>query len=157
MAIRGEWKQLKFDGDEFKELGIDWLTGEACGVSMRILCDVNIDGLELLREFFGGAVPQHPGMNRGVNSIMLTRNTMRDLMIFAMLRNGADAVVEVEVTYGHEPRTEYRVFHGTNDQLIETMDFYRSKDWAEIGRLYTRSGTAHDGLANRHEFSGRVY
>lgn len=40
--------------------GINALTGEACAYSMRTLCDLNEDGVDLIRDFFGMQIARAP-------------------------------------------------------------------------------------------------
>lgn len=42
-----------YSWQDFRKYGIDILTGESCGLGMRLLADVNADGWKLLDEFFG--------------------------------------------------------------------------------------------------------
>jgi hypothetical protein len=154
---QGEWKELKFDGDALREYGINMLTGEACGISMRLLCDLTEEGYDLIVDFFGGATPTHSAMNRGKACIMLSRDTLRDIVIFGALRNGANNVVAFEYDRYSNARNVYKSFVGTIDQLRHDLELYKQYDWVKIGRSWDRSGTAHDGMANRHEMSGRVY
>jgi hypothetical protein len=85
---------------DLAQFGIKALTGEACAFSLRVLCDVNESGLELLQDYFGA-----PGLeladnwNSTVNeepaigSIMLPRGITKDMATFALFRAGAVAVV----------------------------------------------------------------
>lgn len=84
-------------------LGINTLTGEACAYSMRILCDLNEDGVELIAEYFG--LPKFPlpaleekmnstvGNKPSVGSMMLPRTGFSDLIRFKMFSLGYKFVV----------------------------------------------------------------
>lgn len=97
---------------DLEQFGIHCLTGEACAFSMRLLCDVNEDGLALLADFWG--VPEleaAPPMNHTVNkkpaigSVMLARSCFHDLAHFAFFADGALAYYDAnanERTYGQE-------------------------------------------------------
>ncbi len=77
-------------------LGINPLTGEACALAMRVLCDLNEDGAALLREYLGlpSTAKLADNWNSTVNdkpavaSIMLERHAFASLMRFALLRDG---------------------------------------------------------------------
>lgn len=95
--------------DHLQELGINPLTGEACAFSMRLLCDLNEDGVRLLQDFFG-LLPADPNaifptrMNSSVGdkpsvaSCMLVRSMFNDLYKFVLMLEGWDVVVQ----YGND-------------------------------------------------------
>ena len=79
--------------------GIDPLTGEACGLGYRILCDVTERGRHLLSKAFGVprlALPD--SWNRGsaadphVGSVMLAFEMLVPLAVFALLESGCTEV-----------------------------------------------------------------
>jgi hypothetical protein len=79
--------------------GIDPLTGEACGLGYRILCDVTESGRRVLAKALGIpnlALPE--AWNRGtaavphVGAIMLTLEMLVPLAVFALLDNGCTEV-----------------------------------------------------------------
>lgn len=76
------------------QYGINPLTGEACAYSMRVLCDLSDDGVDLLCEFMG--LPHGEtvfaknwnsmvGTKPAVASIMIDRSAFLSLMRFALL------------------------------------------------------------------------
>ncbi len=75
---------------DFKEYGINFLTGEACGYSMRLLCDLSRPGEELIATFLGlpSATTFNPNWNSmvgdapAVASIMLPHGLFKDLARF---------------------------------------------------------------------------
>jgi hypothetical protein len=81
-----EWRDLE-------KYGIDVLTGEACGYSLRLLCDLTASGCELMRSFLGG----HVGIAHGSNwnsgsktdphiaSVLLPRGILDELAAFVLL------------------------------------------------------------------------
>ena len=93
---------------DMKKYGINALTGEACAYSMRVLCDLNIDGCKAVTQFLG--LPFDPaniyctfnkqwnsmvGDKEAVASIMLSRDSFRSLIIFTLFNTGNfDYVVE---------------------------------------------------------------
>lgn len=73
------------------EYGIAGLTGEACGYSIRTLCDVSDKGRKLLSDFFG--MPDislarnwntRVGADEATGSIMLPRAIFPDLMLYIL-------------------------------------------------------------------------
>jgi hypothetical protein len=93
---------------QLEEFGLNSLTGEACKLGMRLLVDVNADGLALLRDFFGCpglaiAEPWNTTVNEkpAVGSIMLTRLTLQDLTRFVLHLSGCTHVFcDGGATYG---------------------------------------------------------
>src|SRR5689334_12135555 len=79
--------------------GIEPLTGEACGLSYRILCDITDAGRKILAKAFGihGFTLAEP-WNRGtaddphVGSIMLAPELFTFIGIFALLESGCTEV-----------------------------------------------------------------
>src|SRR5437867_11962011 len=82
--------------DELRPYGLNCLTGEACGLGMRLLFDVTDKGRELLKTFFGVCDLSLPSnWNSGANgSIMLPHEVARPLMVFALLKGGCVEVWE---------------------------------------------------------------
>lgn len=78
------------------DCGINLLTSEACAFSMRILCDVNEDGRDLVREYLGlpynveFAQPMNSQVagKPSVASVMLTRETLASIMRFKAWLSG---------------------------------------------------------------------
>ena len=81
------------------QFGINPLTGEACAYGLRVLCDVSQEGAALLTQFLGAAtLALHPNWNSRVGerpavaSVLLPRESLRPLHIFALLQQGHDFV-----------------------------------------------------------------
>lgn len=132
-----------------KEFGVRWLTGEACGASMRILYDLTQEGADLVTEFFGGAAPTARNWNPGgVASVMLTPATARDLLAYA-LTGQWDYVIDA---HGEQQHMIVCCNEANRAELLEILDKnYQSKYWVRY-----RTGTGPGGGRNRHEMSGRV-
>ena len=84
------WSDLR------ESFGINMLTGEACAFSMRVLCDVNEDGLALLSDYFGvGDLQLAAQMNSmvgdkpAIGGIMLHRNSLSQLAEFGLFAKNA--------------------------------------------------------------------
>lgn len=122
-------------------LGIKPLTGEACGLTYRILFDVTEQGRTALEKTFDVKVELAEPWNRGaIGSIMLAPEMLIPVGIFALLESGCsevwrngDALVGIESDDAEQER-----------KVVA----------ARGGRRYAYQGTA--GSRNRHEFTGRV-
>jgi hypothetical protein len=137
--------------NDLQAYGIELLTGEACGLGYRLLCDVTERGRKTIEKCLGLTnlvLPEN--WNRGstedphVGSIMLTREMLEPLAVFALLEAGCkevyvvkNSVVGIEAS---DPPT-----------AIEDV-----KRWSgvEYARRYAYRGTAGD--RNVHVMSGRV-
>jgi hypothetical protein len=88
--IIDSWKSLE-------QLGINALTGEADRLSLRLLCDVNAEGRELVIDYLGlpADTVLSPSWNSSVNdapsvgSVMLHRESCQQLASFGLFRMGA--------------------------------------------------------------------
>ena len=73
--------------DILQKHGIISLTGEACTMYMRLLCDLTPEGVEVIERFFGGTIKCVEGSNWNssqgqVASIMLPYSCLDDLRKF---------------------------------------------------------------------------
>lgn len=86
--------------EDMKQFGIQILTGEACGIGMRMLFDLSEKGCKLLEDFFGSCLKFQRGSNwnskveneEAVASVMLTVDILPELAAFCLLCSGCDAV-----------------------------------------------------------------
>lgn len=101
------------DFNGLKDYGIICLTGESCGLGLRLLCDFTEKGKKVLTKTFGfdfkGAEPWNSstGGEKHVGSVMLSWDMLKTISIFALLENGCSEV------YTLSPQT----YHGK----IETL------------------------------------
>ena len=132
--------------------GIDPLTGEACGLSYRILCDVTENGRNVLRKAFG--IPHmnlSPSWNRGtdaaphVGSILLALEMLVPLAVFSLLESGCTEawLVHEGGVIGIEPKD--------SPEMIEAN---RRLVGERLLRTLAYRGTAGD--RNVHVMSGRI-
>ena len=140
--------------DDLRPFGIDLLTGEACGLSYRLLCDVTQKGKQTIQKALGVANLELPdNWNRGdpqdphVGSIMLVPELFIPLAIFALLDHGSPEVW----------RTKTRGLVGIEsadalERIAAVKRLYTDAD--NFVRRYAYAGTAGD--RNRHEMTGRV-
>jgi hypothetical protein len=139
------WKDLE-------PYGILPLTGEACGLMYRILCDVTEPGAAIFRKCFGLARGSVLGeaWNRGtaeaphVGSVMLSQESLVPLGIFALLESGCtEAYVLNGIVIGLE-------VDDPPDTLETMCRVYKAECW----RRFRYGGTAGD--RNVHQMSGRT-
>lgn len=140
------------------QFGINALTSEACSFGLRILCDVNEAGKQLLEEFFSFAnLELSANWNStvdgvpAVGSIMLSRSITFDLAQFALFRAGALSIVSY-------PDSVTGVFEEALDQRYEAM--LASESAPKEARLIRNprrfSSAPAVGSRNVHAASGRA-
>lgn len=137
--------------NDLEPFGIIPLTGEACGLSYRLLCDVTSSGKRVLEKCFGTPNLNLPERwNRGsddnphLGCIMLAFEMLRPLAVFALLEGGCKEVYLVnDSVYGVE----------SSDPPTAIEDVKR---WSKVehARRLVYAGTAGD--RNVHVMSGRV-
>ena len=159
--MEGKWEQE--DAGYIRRLsdfGLNYLTGEACGLSMRGLYDVTPYGEKLIYSFLGGCVPtadKMNGRNLAEHSMMISAGTARDLFIYALLWSEvADYVIEVTSTYGGREHQTIRWYKGPQDQLRKDLEIMRGNNNLRLGRSYQRSNAPGDGMRNMHMWTGRM-
>jgi hypothetical protein len=133
--------------NDLRPFGIEPLTGEACGLMYRILCDVTAEGVKVLEKCLSARVTPADAWNRGdpdrphVGSVMLSPAMLVPLGIFALLESGcrevwlyqngsmlgieaADSAQQVELCRKMAPEALVRAFgyHGTaGDRNVHVM------------------------------------
>lgn len=135
---------------DLRQFGINFLTGESCGIGMRALCDLTRDGKELIEEFFGGNLvcQDQTEWNSGVSSILLPRGIFTELAAFCLLKK-YDVVM---VTPGEARGYSAEDWPKKGQPML---DFYREQGMKGC-RTYQKYGTAGGGTRNRHLMSGRI-
>jgi hypothetical protein len=137
--------------NDLEEFGIVALTGEACGYSMRILCDVTTVGKAFLERFFGGNVQIRDGSNWNgkssagthVGSVLLPYSILSDLGAFLLAFTAGPESVVCSLEGGTVVELD-----GQPEDMEETG--------RGIIRYYKRSDAPGTGDRNRHAASGRV-
>lgn len=125
---------------ELDRYGVNLLTGEACGLGMRILCDYDEKGKANLESFLGTPLGGSSAWNHGAGSIMLTHETLRDFGLFMLAQE-----------------CELGSFQSHDGELVgieteEDMEYVRR--FEKHPRIYKVRGTR--GTRNEHVMSGRV-
>jgi hypothetical protein len=135
------------------DYGVIALTGEACGLSYRILCDVTARGKQLLDKVLGVRdIRMHENWNHGsdddphIGCVMLVPEVLTAVAVFALLDNGCREVwtVNGHGVFGFEP---------CDDQ--QTVDCFKSVHAEQLGRRFGYFGTAGD--RNVHVMTGRIH
>jgi len=139
--------------DDLNAYGIVLLTGEACGLSYRLLCDLTAKGKKTLEKALsiqqlvlaenwnhGSAEEPHVG------SIMLAPDLLPFIAVFALLESGCPEVwlTRTRGVVGIEP--------DDSPDRVEAFQRFHADDMA---RRFAYAGTAGD--RNRHVMSGRVH
>lgn len=137
-----------------RERGIDLLTGEADGTSIRGLFDLTPSGEELLGEFLGGAEFHSPGWNSGHSSVLLPYEMTKPLVRYILLREGCNVVVQVDENTESWYASYIRGYEGEQDEIAIELDLVR--ELHKSARTWWKSGTARNGMRNQHVFSGRI-
>ena len=138
--------------NDLRPYGIDLLTGEACGLSYRFLCDVTERGRKILERWL--SVPElhlSDAWNRGdvadphVGSILLTPEVLAGISVFALLESGCTEcwVCRNGSVLGVEA-----------DDPPEQIAASKRMRADNIARVFRSQGTAGD--RNVHVMSGRI-
>ena len=135
--------------------GFTRLTGEACGVGMRVLYDLNEMAARIMSNMLGGWEGKAPAWNTGETSIMLPQEWMDEIEIYALL-------TEYEVVISGVFKNEIKGL----STGIHVLCYYSQEDWREgkdnidtknwTWKVYQRQGTSEDGMRNVHGWTGRV-
>ena len=135
------------DWDALREYGIDALTGEACSLGYRILCDLTASGKRIVQRCLSVQI-ESENWNHGsdadphVAAIMLTHEMLVPLAVFALLESGCCEVwVTERSAIGIEP-------DDSEDDVEHMKRFYKPV------RRFAYHGPFQD--RNQHQMSGRV-
>jgi hypothetical protein len=128
------------------------LTGEACGLSYRILCDVTATGKKTLEKALSVTqLTLHENWNHGtaddphVGSVMLPPDLLSFIGVFSLLEDGCR---EVWLTKG---QTVIGIDVEDSPDQVEAFQRFHAKD---LVRRFGYAGTAGD--RNQHMMTGRV-
>ena len=128
--------------DDLREYGVKPLTGEACGLGYRLLCDVTEEGHRIIERCFDVTITLAEPWNReAIGSIMLAPETLVPLGVFALLESGCCGA------WRHKDGSVVGIEAGDAEHM-------RAFAAENAVRRYAYEGTA--GSRNRHEFTGRV-
>jgi hypothetical protein len=160
-----------------REFGIMALTSEACGLGMRVLCDLTEAGVQLIRDFLK-VEPTSDNWNQGdpenpnVKSIMLPHILFRELWIFGHIKRGTKYVfLGGHVFHNEWTETKYESINEVHKHPVaawkfdafaiddeETMAHIKSQIGQSfyVQRWYRRSQEPGNGIDNEHAMTGRM-
>jgi len=143
------------DWNDLKKYGIQYLTGEACTYGLRLLCDVNQKGRELLEGYFGVCGLNMPyRMNPHVNGedsvgcLTLPREIFVPLAKYCLFH--------VEGCYAVHISNNY-ITGLTEDQCRQYLEGYEQQSkniYFNFG--YNPDPSISKNGRNIHQFTGRV-
>jgi hypothetical protein len=142
---------------DLQQFGIGILTGESCAFSMRLLCDVSAKGRTLVLDYLGLPFDTqlarnwngHVGEEQAVGSVMLHRDSLKQIAEFAMFAMGVLACV---YTRGGEVMGIFDVDLLT---AYENMISAAPDDHWDLRRNYRCPGQPSVGSRNVHAMTGR--
>jgi len=156
---------------DLEQFGVFPLTGEACGLNMRILCDLDQQGCDLMRDFLRLSPFAQNWNGKGVHSCMLPISSFEDLWIFAQIKYGALEVFsggfvflkDLEETvdmYGNTfrfPKSHWRPnsYAIWSAEGVERIKNGLKNETFYVSR-YFKEYQATRPLNNRHQMSGRT-
>lgn len=152
----------RVDFGDMKKYGFHFVTGEACGISMRGLYGFSEEAWSLVLQFFG---LHDPKPNRFVTNYHSTMMLPRDfapliLVYLVICMEEVNEVFFVPEQGTTNERVNMTIYVPDGDpekdeKYQRMIGFYR--DQVSItGRFFRREGTAVDGFRNRHEFTGLI-
>jgi hypothetical protein len=140
--------------EDLKEFGIIFLTGEACKMSMRLLCDLTPQGAEVISDYLGGNVKFTEGSNwnHGATcSVLIPRNSFADLAAFCLIRRGDEYAVVFKngsvQSMTEEYLLKYRGIEGWYEENV--VRIYSRERWP------SNQGN-NSNLQNKHQMTGRT-
>lgn len=142
---------------DLERFGFDVLTGEACGMSMRLLVDISPLAREILESLLSvNFTDDNNSWNHrheeGWKSIMLARGLFPELAAYCLFFEGYKYVVHVN--WRTEAGSSYYVEGFKREEGLEDFRAMANKVCGNSWRVWHNSGTA--GLRNRHYMTGRV-
>ena len=147
---------------DLERFGIEPLTGEACALGMRTLCDISPVGVELMESFFGIRFAHgnnswnHSGKD-GWKSIMLPRDLFPSVAKFALIYI-ENCYAAVFVDY-RSPNGVWRSYYVQGFETKEEWDEWRLRcDKIYDGNWHAVFGTGNgkNGTRYQHYMSGRT-
>lgn len=160
--------RIKVDGEEAKKMGINYLTGEACALSMRILCEINKDMLKRYIDFTGlridpSGIPQSHYNDHSKYAVFLTWNTIKNLMIITLAEEH-ETITEVNekdngITWLYagnrdDINARFKEFkHAYGFYNAESGEYIKGECY-DIGRSYSYGTNPRRGNSNVHAMTG---
>ena len=131
--------------DHLRAYGINVLTGEACSLMYRVLCDITDDGKRVIEKCLSCELKPPENWNSGaIGSIMFTPEMLVPIAVFALLEAGCREVYVVEGS----------VIGIEADDGADTVARLRRLHGDRITRRFAYTGPFQD--RNQHQMTGRV-
>lgn len=132
---------------DLRPFGVDLLTGEACSLMYRVLCDLTVQGKRVVERCLSVEIRSEnwnsgPADDPHVASIMLTDEMLTPLAVFALLDAGCREVYT----------TDRGAVGIEESDSAEQVD--RAKRVCKLQRRFAYQGPHQD--RNEHMMSGRV-
>jgi len=152
--------------DSLKEFGIDVLTGEACALSMRLLCELTPEMMETYLAYTGIKVSieqvKHSDWNNPEKyAVFLTHEVMEDLVIMRLMDEN-ELVVEILPNEQNSKGFSMQKFllAGSSEEIKEyCKDKFDNSEssFYKMGRSYwIYREQPRVGFSNVHHFTGMV-
>ena len=145
---------------DLEQFGFDCLTGEACGLGMRLLYDVSEEGKEVLERSMGlmpGSMQLMSPWNGGkfgAGSVLMTYEQATTCAIFAMLLKKRCVEVWQQYHHGRLGGSCYGLENAEEVRLAEESNIGCGSDASF--RRWRLSSMPGSGDRNQHMISGRV-
>mgnify|MGYP003407426869 CR=1 FL=1 len=113
---------------DMQPFGFNCLTGEACGLSLRMLVDITAPARDILKEWMGVSSLEVPdNWNSGsIGSVMMDHNIPVSLAVFCLRARGFESafILNSGVVMGAsgEYRKEYEAL--VNEENVKSMEYY---------------------------------
>lgn len=159
-----------------KEIGIDILTGEACALSMRLLCELSDNAIDLYLDFYGlridkAVIPHSDYNDWSKYSMFLDHKTIDSLIVYYLCHSFPYVqVVTVKPDNGLQSDTLYycadngdyiRDFIASRQDLFDHYVCNEQGDYTKVsgavyglGRIYSTGNGPRRGFSNVHAMSG---
>ena len=130
--------------EDLAKYGIMWLTGEADPYSLRVLCDLNDQGQEIIKAFLGlsdmTVFKNWNSRNNATGSFLMPRSMYMDLIKFILFHvEGCDCA--------------YKTFNGFQGYMEHHVERASDEFKADLIWNYNRGKTNN---RNVHAMSGRI-
>lgn len=146
--------------EALREFGVNVLTGEACAYSLRQLCDLNQNGVNLITEYLGMRADTvfNANWNSTVNgepaiaSIMLDHSFFDPFIIFCMFKAGVPLIIKslcYPVSY---------CAYSAEDMVNEVARIEAAEGQAlrDSYKIYRNPKPSSASSRNLHVFTGRM-
>jgi hypothetical protein len=146
--------------DDLRAYGINPLTGEACRLGRRILCDLTANGLEIVRDLLGigPTYSVAPNWNSGaIACFMMPYSLIEDTAVWCLIHSGCREVAVVKEQVIDGLRAEWSVFgkeNGADSEWDRILVGYREMG-VQFRRITVKSCPG-SGTRCEHMMSGRT-